>query len=499
MTQDDDPTGPAADLIDRVRQYWTGRAVVLLVNRFDGATRALADELVACGATIGAVVTGRPRTDESVALPVQPPTWVAADHGITVRRKDFDSWLRTPPAALEHWLDQLDPGREWLVIGTSYTDVEQFCDREVHGWWRPEWQVWEDKTRVDELWEHTGMPAPPYTVLPLDSPHLADEVTRLDHGSGVVLAIDATHSALGSSKGLRWIRRADELLSAVEAFTGRTEQVRVATFVAGVPFSILAMVLPTGVAVFEPFEIVTLRDPVTADLVYGGTSTWWRPDPAVREAIRRHTRLVGAELANRCGYRGLFSVDGVADEQQFAATELNPRHVSGLSLWAGWPQFPVRLFNRAIQQQVPEIAEAADPHLVEDRFGAAIRARPAYVVKVPGPQQALGEGELVLPTTAGPAPAIQKISYVAVPDGLRIVDLDPVLPDGTAAPAAAALGNAINGTALVPSRDELVPSMDDLSLSHDEPGPSPDEPRLSRDERGRLSTPTVGTPDRRVG
>ncbi|MEV6032900.1 hypothetical protein AB0L65_17210 [Nonomuraea sp. NPDC052116] len=437
------PRERVAEIIERIRRHWTGRTVVLLVNRYGGATRALAEELEASGARIGAVVAGS-RLDPRATL--ASPVWNCADHGIRLSMRDFDTWLRDPAPELASWLDALDPGRSWPVIGTSYTDVPQVCGRSVNGWWRREWAQWEDKTRVDELWRQAAVPAPDHEVLPAsDANAVRAAVGRLDLGCGTVIAADASRAFLGSSKGLRWVRDAEETEEAVRHFGGTTDRVRVATFVPGTPCSILGMVLPSGVAVFEPFEIVTLGDPRTGRLLYAGSSTWWRTSPEAREAMRESTRRAGWELAETCGYRGIYSVDGILGPEGFFATELNPRHVSGLSLWAGWPEFPVRLFNRAVQEQVPEFLDV-DPVAVETAFNDVIRRNPAYTVRVPVSavlgDQASAVRESSLTTVTDPRPVTQRVRFEVLPDALRLLNLTPVLPDGTAAPAAAALANA---------------------------------------------------------
>jgi hypothetical protein len=439
----------AAAVIDLVRREWSGREAVLLINRFDGATRALADEVARSGGTIRAAVAGS-RLDEGAFAP--PYVWNCADHGITLSRGRFDAWLREPPRELADWLDTVDPDRNCTVLGTSYTDVEGFCGRPVHGWWRPEWALWEDKTRVDELWRRAGVPAPPFAVLPADEPDMAGWFGKLDRGRGVIVAADATRSFLGSSKGLRWVREARDADDALRAFDGITDRVRVAAFMPGTPCSVMGMVLPTGVAVFEPFEIVTLRDEHTDRLVYGGHATWWRADAAARDLMREHTRAAGRALAELADYRGLYSVDGVLGEDGFFATELNPRHVSGLALWAGWQEFPVRLFNRAVQMRLPEFDDV-DRQDIEDAFCQVIRANPSYTVRIPVTAPA-GRHVRTLPDPVG-----QTVTYEASPGGVRILDLDPVLDDGMVAPAAAALARAL-GSPIQSFRDDPLEDRD---------------------------------------
>lgn len=135
-------------------------------------------------------------------------------------------------------------------------------------------------------------------------------------------------------------------------------------------------------------------------------------------------------------------------DEGFFATELNPRHVSGLGRWAGWQEFPVRLFNRAVQLGLPEFDEVAARD-IEETFCLTIRSNPSYTVRLPLNAPA-GRHETTLRTVAGSAPVSQTVRYEAMPGAVRILDLDPVLDDGM---AAAALAGAL-GSPLASFRDD---------------------------------------------
>ncbi|ARZ66669.1 hypothetical protein M1P56_22380 [Streptomyces sp. HU2014] len=334
-----------------LRNFWSGRGAVLLLDDFDHRATSLVDELRACGARVGAVIA---RTGPAAGAPEVDRSLHCSDAGLDFTRPEFEAWLRDPSEDVRAWLDGLDPAREWVVLGTPRTGVDRFCGRPVHGWRRPEWAAVEDKTTIDALWAAAGVAAPPHVVVTVD------ELLRGPAGldgvagpAGVVVAADSTRGHVGDSLGLRWVPGLAGFPDAVREFAGRAHRVRIARFADGVPCSVLCMALPDGVAVFSPIEIVTLGDPETGRLLFCGSSTHWRPGDAAERDIRGAARRAGAELVRTTGYRGIFSVDGLLTPDGFTATELNPRHASGLGLRAALPDFPVYLYNRAVQEGLP--------------------------------------------------------------------------------------------------------------------------------------------------
>jgi hypothetical protein len=106
------------------------------------------------------------------------------------------------------------------------------------------------------------------------------------------------------------------------------------------------IVLPDGIAVLRPVELVTLRR--AADLVYAGCATYWDPSPTVRAQMRAITLRAGAQLREEVGFRGTFTVDGVAAEDGFWPTELNPRFGAGIMTIARGTGIPMVLVNDLI-------------------------------------------------------------------------------------------------------------------------------------------------------
>ncbi|MBV9139944.1 MAG: hypothetical protein JO115_03340 [Pseudonocardiales bacterium] len=182
---------------------------------------------------------------------------------------------------------------------------------------------------------------------------------------------------------------------------------------------------------FSPIEIVTLGDPVTGQLLFCGSSTYWRPDETAVRDIRKSAYRAGAELVRTTGYRGIFSVDGLLTPAGFAATELNPRHASGLGLRAALPDFPIYLFNRAVQEDLPGLAEITSAGL-EHVVRREVAAAPSYSLSVPVTQGTDGAARLV--TADG-----QVIDYRARDGATSLLAVASTLPDHRAGPACAAL------------------------------------------------------------
>jgi hypothetical protein len=424
----------AATVQDALRRHWTGRHTLVIAQRFTAADHGHFAELAGCGITVRGVVTAMPPTGDAPPVDV---TWNCSEDGTKLSNARFDAWLAEPPEPFVRWLSDHDPDRRWAAIGTPFTHIGAVCGRPVHGWRRPQWAALEDKTVIEDLWAKAGVPSPQHVTVPADDPGLAEHVRALDRGLGVVLAMDSSDGFLGDAKGLRWVRNDVELAAAVAG--ARTRRWRAATFTPGVPCSVLALVLRDGVAVFDPIEIVTLRDTARAGLVFCGSSTWWRPDPGVAAQIRRCARQVGTVLADTVGYRGMFSVDGILGPDGFVATEMNPRHSSGLGLRAGLPGFPLYMFQRAVQEGVPGLYDLP-PDTVEDTIRAVVREHPSIAVQVPQLGVADGSGALDVVTVDGDRHTVR---HRASCGAVRLDAVEPVRRDGTVAPAAAALATAL--------------------------------------------------------
>jgi hypothetical protein len=396
--------------------------------------------------------------------------WSARPRGEpTMERMEFEALLRRPPPRLARWLDEVDPQRASTLLGGVYTEVPEVCGRPVHGWRRPQWGEWEDKTRVDELLARAAVPVPEHEVVDVEDPALAGHAARLDRGQGVVVAMDSSQGYLGDAKGLRWVRHADELQRCVAELRGRTRRVRISSYVSGVPCSILGMVLEDGVAVFDPLEIVTLRDPLWGGLRFCGSSNPWRPARALAEALREGTRRAGEELRRSTGYSGFFSLDAIASEEGFFATEVNPRHASGLGLTVAWPLFPDYLFHRAAQEHVPELYGVPSAW-VEESFRAAIAAAPSSRIVVPADGEDQGEHATRLRVVTGARATEHVVRYRVEDDVASVIAVEPTPPQGILAPVAAALARHLGADELQSfGESKIVSTLAELGRAGERP------------------------------
>lgn len=389
------------DILNGLRQYWSDRTAVLLLDDDGRVGRSLITEIKTCGGQVGGVVAR-----QSLALPLDLPpgrVWCCAEQGLRLSSAEFEDWLGYPSESTRAWLDGLDPMAGWTAVGTPGVSAAEFCGRPVHGFRRAEWAALEDKTVIDTFWERAGIRSPAYRVMDVAMLGTQTSHTEIsawsDLPSGVVIAADSSAGHLDRCMGLRWVRGSAQCAEGLAALTAISRKVRVAEFVRGVPCSILGMVTLDGVAVFPPLEIVTLGS-AAGDLRFCGSSTYWRPGPAAVAELVHACRAAGEELARTVSYLGIFSIDGVLGEDGFLATELNSRHASGLGTRAGLPELPVYLFNRAVQEQLAGFSEMPGVE-VEMLISSAVASAPSLSLTVPASARTT-TGQLVVHTSFGP-------------------------------------------------------------------------------------------------
>ncbi len=303
---------------------WTEHVPVL---RAAGATDIL---IVANGWGAG------PRPDATTMV-VEAPT------GLTMMQqiRADDRFLAHPPVDVVAALDEFDPGREALVLGSFLNTRPDLAGRAFVSYRRPEWVALEDKVVVDAFWDRAGIVRQPSRVVALREAVEASKT--IDCGDGTVWAADAREGFHGGASQTYWV--ADEVSrdAALDGLEKVCDTVRVMPFLDGVPCSIHGIVLPDGVAVFRPVEMVTLRR--GHEFVYAGCATYWDPPDEVREQMRSIARMAGARLADDLDFRGAFTVDGVVTSDGFWPTELNPRFGAGLMTIARASGVPILLVN----------------------------------------------------------------------------------------------------------------------------------------------------------
>jgi hypothetical protein len=84
------------------------------------------------------------------------------------------------------------------------------------------------------------------------------------------------------------------------------------------------------------------------ELSYAGAATSWIPPEPLGRTMRQSAIRVGEHLRATIGYRGSFTMDGVATEAGFLPTELNPRFGGALNrVNQGLPGLPLYLLHLA--------------------------------------------------------------------------------------------------------------------------------------------------------
>jgi hypothetical protein len=312
----------------------------------------------------------------------------------------------------------------------------------------------EDKTKIEPVFAALSIASAPNEIVLPTHAHLLAAMKRVDAGLGVVVSRDSTLGHMGDSMGLRWARSAEEMAEVARWLNGQSLRARVSTFRLGVPCSVLGMVFNHDIAIFDPIEIVTLVN--DGRLTFFGSSTHWSPAPPVREEIRHAARTMGAHLAARYNYRGIFCLDGLATTDGFIATEMNPRHASGLGVRKAMPRLPLDMFNRILQAgYVP--ADAVDAATVERILRAFIGTCPSFSVRLPRGVAPEGQREVILRLGGS-----EFRTRVAVErDAVHLLEIDPLPEGGCVAPLVGALAQNL-GLGDYRSYEQLADSTRDL-------------------------------------
>jgi hypothetical protein len=272
--------------------------------------------------------------------------------------------VRDPPQAVQDAVSSFDPEAGALTIGSFLTEVPEMLGRPFLAWRRPEWIALEDKTTVDALWDRAGVERAPSLVVALERNALARATHAIDAGAGVVWAGDASRGWHGGAELTRPVRSRDDADFVFDAFAGRCREVRVMPFIEGVPCSVHGIVYPDYVVAVRPVEMVCLRRHDVPGFFYAGCATFYDPPDATRDQMRAATQRVGDELRASVGFRGAFTIDGVAGSQGFVPTELNPRSGGGLNtILRAMPSLPVQTLLDAL---VGGVNLAYDPRELED-------------------------------------------------------------------------------------------------------------------------------------
>lgn len=293
-----------------------------------GAERPL---LIADGLGTGPL----PSADDAYIEVVEPPGAQSLTEQVRARTRPLSQLTTAATEAVERY----DPDRSAIWWLSPIAPNTALLGRPVLGGRPPEQIALEDKLLVDAMLDEVGAVRSPSAIAPARYDDLIRATERVLAASAtaaggatdqVVWAGDSRDGINGAGDYVRWIRSPDDAADAAEFFAAHCDKVRVSLFLEGVPCSIHGIVLPDGVVVLRPMELVTLRRKADSGFFLGGMGTSWDPSPGDTASMRTLARDLGHFLQRQHGYRGAFGVDGVLTADGFRVTELNPRFSGGL-------------------------------------------------------------------------------------------------------------------------------------------------------------------------
>jgi hypothetical protein len=418
-----------------------GRRVVLIGGPVAGLA-GLARELRALGAERPFIIGSSLGTGE---LPTEDEAeWVSLElsAGSALESiRHYEEQLGHLPEIVRRRLDAWDPDRAAVALGGIVLgEVPTVGGRPRYGARPKSWSALEDKVQIDAFWDAIGVPRAASEIVPPEERALREAASRLDDGLGTVWSGDAREGVNGGAEEVRWIRTDDDVHPAVAHFATRCDRVRVMPFIEGIPCSIHGLVLPDGVAVFRPMELVVLRRPVGSPgaerFVYAGVASFWDPPEAGREQMREVARSTAHALASRIGFRGAFTVDGVMSDRGFLPTEVNPRIGAGLGvLGRSIPGLPLLLLALAAQAgdsldfQPAELERLVVSYADAARAGGGWLATPGRrteterttLVEIDGSYRVAESGEPAhAELTIGPSDVGSFVRFTPAPERMRI-------------------------------------------------------------------------------
>ena len=342
-----------ADIEAALSGILRGRPVIL-VGRLPQTAESQLPVLdrVGAGPFLRVSLRGGPGTNRTgMTTHVLLPGPADPDFVIDVAR--LEALLRDPPPTLRRVVSDFDPGETAVVIASSHVDCDALLGRPRPGRRSEASLALEDKTRVDHLWSGLDVPHCPHRVVPVERAALVRAANVVDQGHGTVWAGDNTLAVEGGALATRWVHDTASQEAAVSLLGPRCRTARVMPFLPGLPVSIHAWVLPRGVAVISPMEMVVLRHRESGAFRFCGVATTWHPDEATTHKIRSVARTVAHHL-HGTGYRGALSIDGVITKEGFRPTEINARFPAGLSRLARHTDgLPLALLDMLVRDGTP--------------------------------------------------------------------------------------------------------------------------------------------------
>lgn len=291
--------------------------------------------------------------------PLPDPAYAMGAVDLGIVAGDIMSGIRLSLAALADLspeivaqVDAFDPTGEARVLGTIFDDGRDVAQRKKFGARPGAWQLLEDKTVIDDLWDRAGVARAPARVVPASEIELVAAGAAVDRGEGTVWSGDSSEGFNGGATYVRWVRSSAEAQEAAAFFARHCQRVRVMSFLEGIPCSIHGFVFADYVVALRPCEMVVLRKPGGSRFHYARAASFWDPSPGDRDEMRTAARRVGEHLRTSLGYRGAFTIDGVMSRDGFLPTELNPRLGAALMVVTRGVPLSMLLLNAAIVEGV---------------------------------------------------------------------------------------------------------------------------------------------------
>jgi hypothetical protein len=345
----------------RLRAIYANRSVILAGGPAAGALRPI-EQLRELGVSRFLVAASSPGTGEQPAGPdveMFLPAPAPAEVDLMTSFRAEERAIAQPSDDLLAAVARFDPDGDAIVLAQPFLDVRMMGTRRLFGARRPEWVALEDKTRVDAMFDAAGVPRPLSMIVDATEAAVVRAANTIDAGPGTVWAADAREGFNGAGSRVRWVREDSDRAEAFAALLGRCDRVRVAEFVDGVACSIHGFVVDDGVAAFRPVEMVTLRAPAAPRLRYCGCATYFDPAPGVVATMRAAAVAVGEYLRTSVGFRGAFTLDGIASADGWVATECNPRFGAGLNyLDVARPDLCMLALHYAVAEGVVDVPSA---------------------------------------------------------------------------------------------------------------------------------------------
>ncbi len=273
---------------------------------------------------------------------------LAIDPEVYTYENSWNELFSNPPAEIKKAIDDFDPHGEAFLSVFRFRTATHAFGRKIDASRQEDWVQLEDKTLIDGFFARHQIPAPRSTVVDAVGEAMIQASKMMDSGDGTVWSGDNTKGMNSRGNMVRWLRPDaddEDEFHFIRKFSSACENVRIAEFVEGRPCSIHGFVLPDGVAVFRPVELLVLRGE-HGKFWFAGTNTFWQPSIELLVEMRSVARQVGEALRSEYDYRGAFCCDGIAGKNGYVINELNTRIGDGLGYVANaLPDFPFEVLQ----------------------------------------------------------------------------------------------------------------------------------------------------------